>query len=150
MDARAHPRITVRLKIELVCPDQNNSDHRLTTNVSLGGIYVAGSPCGNIGTPLAVVITPIHRPQECSAPFPSTVVRSTPGGFALRFDSMSQQQADELQCMIRPRWDGENIFEGLLIAASQENVTELSDCLRLSSVVCDRFRRQCSISKWCH
>jgi hypothetical protein len=40
-----------------------------------------------------------------------------------------------------PKWDGNNVYEGLIIFAEREDITDLSEWLRLTSLVCNQYRR---------
>ena len=40
-----------------------------------------------------------------------------------------------------PKWDGDNMYEGLIIFAERENIVDLSEWLRLTSLVCNQYRR---------
>ncbi|GEM_PF-6046696 len=39
-----------------------------------------------------------------------------------------------------PEWDGQDMFEGLIIFAARESVVELSEWMRLTSLVCNQYR----------
>ena len=38
-------------------------------------------------------------------------------------------------------WNGDNMYEGLIIFAERENIVDLSEWLRLTSLVCNQYRR---------
>ena len=43
--------------------------------------------------------------------------------------------------VLMPKWDGDNMYEGLIIFAERENIVDLSEWLRLTSLVCNQYRR---------
>ena len=48
-----------------------------------------------------------------------------------------------LEDIIWPKWDGEQLFEGLLIVAPHEDIVDLADWMRLTSLLCNQYRRLC-------
>lgn len=144
MEARAHPRSSLQIKTDLVCPSTQTMYARYVRNISLGGLYVSGTPCATTGSELAVIMTPLGHAESDATRFPAKIARTASSGFALRFDPMSDRDSRILGDLINPSWDGKNVIEGLLIVAAREHVMSLSECLRLTSVVCNRYRRICT------
>ncbi len=146
MEARAHPRSSLRLNTELVCLDTQTHHQRCIRNISLGGLFVSGAPCGNTGMEVSLFVTPMDRPVEDSKRFPARIIRTSNSGFALKFGDIADSDSRILNMLANPQWDGKNLFDGLLIAASHEHVLSLSECLRLTSVVCNDYRRMRSVA----
>ncbi|HHJ17245.1 MAG TPA: hypothetical protein ENJ80_11160 [Gammaproteobacteria bacterium] len=59
-------------------------------------------------------------------------------GLRLRLDGGVSQMSEDT---LLPKWDGEDVFEGMLIFAAQENPADFSEWLRLTSLVCNQYRR---------
>ncbi len=146
MEARAHPRSSLRLNTELVCLDTQTHYQRCIRNISLGGLFVSGPSCGNTGMEVSLFVTPMNKTVEDSRHFPARIVRTSNSGFALKFGEIADSDNRILDMLANPQWDGRNLFEGLLIAASREHVLSLSECLRLTSVVCNDYRRMRSVA----
>ena len=143
MEARAHPRTRLSVPVGLYCADKHTYYRRKISNISVGGLFVSGSPCGRTGTRLEVVVNPINRPLQPSDRYAAQVVRSSISGFALQFNRLNDQKLQALEEVIWPKWDGENMFEGLLIIAAHENIVDLAGWMRLTSILCNQYRRLC-------
>lgn len=146
MEARAHPRSSLQLKTELVCLNTQAHYQRCIRNISMGGLFVSGSPCGNAGMEVSLFVTPMNKPVEDSKRFPARIIRTSNSGFALKFGEIGDSDSHILDMLTKPKWDGKNVFDGLLIAAAHEHVMSLSECLRLTSVVCNDYRRLRSVA----
>jgi len=129
--------------VGLYCADKNKYYRRKSNNISVGGLYVSGSPCGRGGTQLEVMVNPVNRAQQPSERFAAEVVRSSVSGFALKFNHLDEQKKRALEDVIWPKWDGEELFEGLLIVAPHEDIVDLAGWMRLTSVLCNQYRRLC-------
>jgi hypothetical protein len=146
MEARAHPRSSLQLKTELVCLSTQTHHQRCIRNISLGGLFVSGMPCGNTGMDVSLFVTPMNQAVEDSKCFPARIIRTSNSGFALKFGEISDSDNHVLDMLTKPQWDGRNVFDGLLIAAAREHVMSLSECLRLTSVVCNDYRRMRAVA----
>lgn len=146
MEARAHPRSSLQLKTELVCLNTQEHYQRYIRNISMGGLFVSGTPCGNTGMEVSLFVTPLNKPVEESKRFPARIIRTSNSGFALKFGDIGDSDNRILDMLTKPQWDGKNVFEGLLIAAAREHVMSLSECLRLTSVICNNYRRIRSVA----
>lgn len=147
MEARAYPRCSLRVKTDLVCVSTQTCHQRYVRDISLGGLFVNGSACGPTGMQFSVLIRPLGRPLTESIRYPAHIVRATGEGFALSFDTLDSRARTALGELVNPKWDGKNVIEGLLIVAAREQVMSLSECLRLTSVICDHYRRVCALSR---
>ena len=146
MEARAHPRSSLQLKTELVCLDTQTHHQRCIRNISLGGLFVSGTPCGNTGMEVSLFVTPMDKSAQESSCFPARIIRTSNSGFALKFGVIGDSDNHILDMLTKPQWDGKNVFDGLLIAAAHEHVMSLSECLRLTSVVCNDYRRMSAVA----
>jgi len=45
MEARAHPRSRLSVPVGLYCADKNRYYRRKINNISVGGLFVSGTPC---------------------------------------------------------------------------------------------------------
>lgn len=147
MEARAHPRSSLRLKTELVCLDTQARYQRYVRNISMGGLFISGSPCGNPGVEVSLLVVPMDKKIQQSRSFPASIVRTSNSGFALKFGAIGDSDGRILEMLTHPQWDGKNVIDGFLIAASHEQVISLSECLRLTSLVCNEYRRKCTVTK---
>ncbi len=146
MEARAHPRSSLALKTELVCLNTQVHYQRCIRNISMGGLFVSGTPCGNTGLEVSLFVTPMNKPVEESKRFPARIIRTSNSGFAIKFGDIDDRDTRILDMLTKPQWDGKNLFDGLLIAAAHEHVMSLSECLRLTSVVCNDYRRMRAVA----
>lgn len=150
MEARAHPRTRLSVPVGLYCADKNTYYRRKIGNISVGGLFVAGSSCGRIGVQLEVIVNPANQALEPSERYAAAVVRSSASGFALKFNHLDEQKKRSLEDVIWPKWDGEKLFEGLLIIAPHENIDDLAGWMRLTSLLCNQYRRLCCKNHYYH
>jgi len=143
MEARAHPRSRLSVPVGLYCADKNRYYRRKINNISVGGLFVSGTPCARNSTRLEVTINPAKRVQEAPDRYTAEVARSSASGFALKFNHLDEQKRRLLEDIIWPKWDGEQLFEGLLIVAPHEDIVDLADWMRLTSLLCNQYRRLC-------
>jgi hypothetical protein len=136
--------------VGLYCADKNRYYRRKISDISVGGLFVSGSPCGRSGAQLEVMVNPANRAQQPSDRYTTEVVRSSVSGFALKFDQLDEQKKHALEDLIWPKWDGENMFEGLLIVAPHEDIVDLAGWMRLTSLLCNQYRRLCAKNHICH
>ena len=141
MEARAHPRARLAVPVGLYCSDKNRYYRRKIKNISIGGLFVSGTPCGPDIRQLDVVINPAKQAQQSCGRYPAQVVRSSASGFALKFNPLDELESLTLENVIWPKWDGRELFEGLLIVAPHENIVDLAGWMRLTSVLCKQYRR---------
>lgn len=143
METGAHPRTRLSVPVGLYCADKNRYYRRKTNNISVGGLFISGTPCERSGVQLEVIVNPARRVQEASDRYTADVIRSSVSGFALKFNRLDEQKRRALEDAIWPKWDGEQLFEGLLIVAPHEDIVDLADWMRLTSLLCNQYRRLC-------
>ncbi len=143
MEARAHPRTRLSVPVGLYCADKNRCYRRKINNISVGGLFVSGSPCGHSGVQLEVIVNPTERAPQSSDRYTTEVVRSSASGFALKFNHLDERKKRVLEDITWPKWDGEKLFEGLLIVAPHEDIVDLAGWMRLTSLLCNQYRRLC-------
>ena len=148
MEARAHPRTTLAIPVGLFCADKNRYYHRKIKDISVGGLFVAGAPCARNGMALDVIVNAARQSPEQTQRYESQVVRNSAGGFACKFTHLDECKTRTLEDIIWPQWDGENMFEGLLIVAAHEHADDLAGWLRLTSLLCNQYRRCCKGHKY--
>jgi hypothetical protein len=129
--------------VGLYCADKHTYYRRKINNISAGGLFISGSSCGRSGIQLEVVVNPANPAQETSERYSAEVVRSSVSGFALKFNHLNEQKKRALEDVIWPKWDGEKLFEGLLIVAPHEDIVDLAGWMRLTSLLCNQYRRLC-------
>jgi hypothetical protein len=61
----------------------------------------------------------------------------------LKFNPLDELESLTLENVIWPKWDGRELFEGLLIVAPHENIVDLAGWMRLTSLLCKEYRRLC-------
>ncbi|GEM_PF-1248686 len=139
MDARTHPRTRISVPVELHCTRRDRYHSRKTGDISPGGLFISGSPCGATGSEFEVLV-----PCEGSGDplcLNARIARVAPDGFGMQFTGASPGQLRLLEQVIQPNWDGKDPFEGLMIFAAREPVVDLAGWLRLTSLVCGEYQR---------
>jgi len=138
MDARSHPRRALSIPVKLHCNARNCHLQGRIKDISTDGMFVVAPV--RVQTGWQFDIYPNSTGQANEQHIQATVQRITGYGFALRFltDAASRQLLEQL---VQPSWDGNNMYEGLMIFAERENVVDFSEWLRLTSLVCNQYRR---------
>jgi len=131
------------LPVGLYCPKTDLLYRRRICDISVGGVYVCGSPCGRTGMEFDVIVNPVNQVMGQARRFTAEVVRNSATGFALKFNYLGETERRLLEDVIWPEWDGEDMYEGLLIIAARENIVDLAGWLHLTSIVCNQYRRLC-------
>ena len=140
MDARRHSRTRVSVPVQLYCPRRNSYHDRKTGDISPGGLFVNGSPCGVAGSEFNVFVD--CAGTEDPLCLKTQIARVAPKGFGMQFTGLSSSQIMLLEKVIQPDWDGKDPLEGLMIFAVREHVVDLADWLRLTSLVCGEYQRR--------
>jgi len=143
MDARLHQRVKLSIPVSLYSRERHGILQRRSANISLGGLFVSGSPCGCCGSCLEVMVDIIGMKDVATQALIGEVVRLTSSGFALRFRNPVESQRRMLERLLWPRWDGANLFEGMLLLTMREEVTDLASWMRLTSLLCGPYKRLC-------
>ncbi len=144
MEARNHPRTRLSVPVGLYCTEKSTYYRRKINNISVGGLYVDGNPCGRKGAQLEVIINPAVSELESADRYTGEILRSCVSGFAMQFRYLDENQQRKMEELIWPKWDGEDMLEGLLIVAPREDVVDLADWMRLTSIVSRHYKRICS------
>ena len=150
MEERAHQRSRLSVPVGLYCADKNRYYRRKINNISVGGLSVSGTPCGRNGTRLEVIINPANRAQKAFVRYTAEVARTSASGFALKFNHLDEQEKRLLEDIIWPKWNGKELFEGLLIVAPHEDIVDLAGWMRLTSLLCNQYRRLCCKNQFHH
>jgi len=139
MDARVHPRTRLSVPVQLYCNRRNSYHNRKTGNISPGGLFINGSPCGSMGSEFDIFMECVETDDPLRVR--AQITRVAHNGFGMQFTGIDSCQIRLLEKVIQPDWDGRDPFEGLLIFAAREEVTDLADWLRLTSLVCNQYQR---------
>jgi hypothetical protein len=144
MDARIYPRSRLAVPVDLYSNAKNCHLHGKVQDVSVGGMFVQAPACFCVQTgvqegwqfDLRMIVPGHSKEQHLNA----AVRRTTVNGFGLQFQlgNGAQQMVEDL---LLPNWDGNNVCEGLIIFASRESIVDFSEWLRLTSRVCNQYRR---------
>lgn len=140
MDARTYPRTRLSVPVRISCSRRNSCHNRITSDISPGGLFVNGSPCGRAGSEFDVCMdcAELEDPLCLSA----LIAHIVPSGFGMQFTKISSSQLLLLENVIQPNWDGKDAFEGLMIFAAREQTVGLADWLRLTSLVSGDYQRR--------
>ena len=137
MDARTHPRRALSVPVELECHARNCHLVGRVKNISAGGMFVLAPAGVKTGWQFDICMKlPAWKDEQHVN---ATVQRVASNGFGLQFllDGDAQQILEDI---LLPNWDGNNVYEGLIIFAARESIVTLSEWLRLTSLVCNQYR----------
>ncbi len=144
MEARTSERVKLSLPVGMFATGQQVIIKRQTGDISTGGLYVQGGAWGRTGTELQIVIDPDGLSGDHSAPMTGEIVRQGANGFAVRFKYLGEAHVRQLEDLIWPEWNGENLFEGMMIVVTREQVTDLATWMHLTSILCSHYKRLCA------
>ena len=138
MDARKYPRIKTSFQASLIT--QNGT--RLTRsieNISESGFFISGPSTQKQGEPCQLSM---KIPGETEAlTLAARVVHIGSVGSGLAFERLSSRQHQLLSDRIKPRWDGRDLLEGVIIHGILENTADLASSLRLTSLLSSDYQR---------
>ena len=134
-ESRQHPRIPCRMAVDIF--DAYGAAPRScpTRDIALGGIFAVGICDLPIGRHVHVALAAdgngsgLHLEGE--------VTRLGSDGAALAFRGNSAASMEVLNTMLSPKWDGENLLEGVTSMGSWEDRTHPAGWMRLTSLVAD-------------
>lgn len=130
------------IPVELFCRANNHTQKRKACNLSFDGLFILGSPCPKDGTEFDITIKTAM--QKYPLQLSTYVVSPGSDGFTLCYSSLSEQDRLTLDYIIRPKWDGHSLLEGLLIFSAFEQVTDLAGWLRLTSLIDNQHQSLCA------
>jgi len=145
MDARTYPRSRLSIAVDLHCSARNCHLQGKIQDISAGGMFVIAPTRVQTGWQFD---TCMKLPIWKEAQHINAIVRRIAGnGFALQFlvDGGVQKMLEE---MLLPDWDGDNVYEGLIIFAARETADDFAEWLRLTSLVCNQYRRYARAHTW--
>ncbi|MGD2119480.1 MAG: PilZ domain-containing protein [Chromatiales bacterium] len=133
---RRHPRTDCRfpVSIEQECSFFSQS-HCHTSNIGMKGLYIPNAPKMSAGATCTVVL---HDHQEEILRLTARVSHTDGSGIGLTFEGQHLEHCLKLKHIVKPRWNGESLLEGLLLTARYAHPTDLKDCLALTSLLASK------------
>lgn len=138
MDARRYPRIKTSFLASLMT-ESGSRETRPIENISENGFFVSGSKALKLGQQCQLTMSIPGATQTLT--LAARVVHIDETGCGLAFDSMDRCQSELLSNRIKPRWDGRDILEGVIIHGILENTSDLASSLRLTTLLSSNYRR---------
>lgn len=121
------------LSIDVMAPQMMSDKRSYRCEIGPGGFYLEEASALPTELELDVVFTcPDGEPLRLSC-----VVEQQPGESRkyLRFMGLNEDEQERLECVIWPPWDGEDLFDGIMILAGVYGAESLKDCLRLTGIL---------------
>lgn len=145
MEARTNQRVKISVPVGMFSAGQPEIVKRQTADISTGGLYARGGSWGRTGQEVDVIIDPDGMGGTSSTPIRGEIVRQGASGFAVRFKYLGEAHIRQLEELIWPEWNGENLFEGMMILIMREQVTDLASWMHLTTILCSHYKRLCSM-----
>jgi len=123
------------LSIDVVSPHLMSDKRSYRCEIGPSGLYLKEATGLAVGTELEVIFScPNGEPEPLRL---SCLVEQNPGQNRkyLRFKGLDEHKRERLECVIWPPWDGEDLFDGVIILASCYGAETLKDCLRLTNIL---------------
>jgi hypothetical protein len=134
-EARQNQRISYQMMVEVFDDHSDRPPRNLRTrDVGLGGVYLVGA--GDMA-PGSNVHVAIADHGDGGLHLEGRVVRTGHDGAALQFEGNSAASMEVLSTLLAPKWDGENLLDGVVSMAPWDGSTQLAGWLRLTSLVSD-------------
>ena len=138
MDARRDPRIKTSFLASLIT-ENGSIETRRIENISEKGFFVSGSRTLKLGQQCRLTMSIPGATETLT--LAARVVHIVATGCGLAFDSLDARQSRLLSDRIKPKWDGRDILEGVIIHGILENTSDLASSLRLTSLLSSDYRR---------
>lgn len=138
MDARKHQRIKTSFLASLITENGSRETRRIE-NISENGFYVSGSKTLKLGQQCQLTMSIPGATETLSLAARVIHIDETGCGFA--FNSLDARQSKLLSSRIKPRWDGRDILEGVIIHGILENTSDLASSLRLTTLLSSDYQR---------
>jgi hypothetical protein len=122
--------------VELHCPGADSRISCKFRDLSFSGLFAVGQPAVRADAPVEIRL----RVGDRRLTFRARVARVTLDGVGVEFGTVDAGQAELLQDVMWPRWDGRDILEGVMILAGDGEIRDLAQWMHLTSVV-ETFRR---------
>ena len=130
---RRHPRTDCRFP---VCIEQKCSffaeSHCHTSNIGMKGLFIPNAPKLSTGSRCTVII---HDNQQEILKIAARVSHTDGSGVGLTFEEQRIEHCLKLKHIVKPRWNGESLLEGLLLTARYAHPRDLKECLALTSLL---------------
>lgn len=133
-DARRHPRIAYRLAVDVFCGNETTRRQCHTQDIGIGGLFAIGGQCLEKGDDVQVELGPAGRG---TLHLDGRVARVDVTGAGLEFVGNSAATIEVLKALIEPKWDGQNLLDGIVTIAPWYRQNDLAGWMRLTSLVSD-------------
>lgn len=138
MDARKYPRIKTSF-LAFLKTENGSRETRRIENISENGFFVSGARSLKLRQKCQLTMSIPGAIETLT--LAARVVHIDTTGCGLAFDSLNPSQCQLLSNRIKPRWDGRDILEGVIIHGILENTSDLASSLRLTTLLSSDYRR---------
>ena len=138
------------ISVGLYCSHKNSYQNKKACNLTTTDLLICGNTCGNTGMEFEIIFNPICHRHGPSLRLPAQIARNTIDGTVFEFTRMGEQDKHMLEDIIWPKWDGLDMFEGLLVLAAYEDATDLAGWLKLTSLVNKEYKQLCCTHRFDH
>lgn len=118
--------------VDLFCPEQGVHHTCRTASMGLDGLWVVGSL--PLRTNNAVTVS-IDDPRRGALQMPCRVTGFTADGIRLDFENPSPASLDRLETIVGPKWNGDDLLEGVLALSNHSDVDDLAGLLHLTTIM---------------
>ncbi|MCB1774152.1 MAG: PilZ domain-containing protein [Gammaproteobacteria bacterium] len=133
-EARRHPRIGYRLAVDVFCGNETTRRQCHTQDIGLGGLFAVGGQCLQREDEVQVELGP---PGPGTLHLTGRVARVNANGAGVQFVGNSAATIEVLTALIEPKWDGQNLLDGIISIAPWYRQNDLAGWMRLTSLVSD-------------
>jgi len=131
-DAASATRL--RIKVDLYCSERDQHRSCRTGDINLEGLFIVGIPCLRMGS--EVVVT-FGEPGPGALRLPCVVDMVTLDGAHLAYHNPSSAAIEELREILWPKWNRDDLLQGVLILSQWHRASSLSEWMRLTSIASD-------------
>jgi hypothetical protein len=137
VDARRHPRMALRLPVDLYRGEKPDRGQCQTRDIGMGGLFAEGCKANAVGERLRIAIGgPSGSPLHLDA----RVVRIVPDGVGVEFVDNSPATLEVLRALLEPAWEGFDVIRDVAGTGEWRGSGDASGWMRLTSVVSDMRR----------
>lgn len=133
-EARTDERIPFRLNVDLFRQADHSPQHCHTRDICFHGLFAVGAHDLRCDQPVRLAI---GGQSQDRLHLDGRVVRCCSDGVGCIFVGNSPASLEVLQTLLTPKWDGENLLDGVLQMAPWFQGDNLAGWLRLTSLATD-------------
>lgn len=139
LDSQRQRRLPFRLGVNLFSDSDRRPQHCYSRDIGYDGLFAVGARHLKHDDPVRIVV---EVGDGEGLHLDARVIRVEGDGVDCEFAGNSPATLEVLDALLSPKWDGQNLLEGVITFAPWYHDTNLASWMRLTSLVSDWRRLQ--------